>query len=196
MIKSASQSSLVNDVKYTSMSAGTVPSAEYLIQSTVLTNNSTLVEFNNLSQFHGVYKSLRLVSSTRNTGNVGTGALITRFNGDSANNYTYHAVRSYNSSIQSEAAVPYSAVLTSWNPHGGTNPYNFGIGDAEILDWDSSVKNKTVRSLTGALSYANIISIFSGSWMSTAPITSIQLVAESGNPFLSGSRYSLYGVTG
>jgi len=196
MIKSASQSSLTNDVKYSSMSAGSVPSAEYLIQSTVLTGNSTLVEFNNLSQFHGVYKSLRLVSSTRNTSNTGTGALITRFNGDSGNNYTYHAVRSYNSSIQSEAATPYSAVLTSWNPHGATNPYNFGIGDAEILDWDSSVKNKTVRSLTGALSYANIISIFSGSWMSTSPITSIQLVAESGNPFLSGSRYSLYGVTG
>lgn len=196
MIKSASQSSLTNDVKYRNLDTFNVPSSEYLIETVVLSGTATSVEFANLSQYHGVYQHLRLVVSTRNSSNTGTGALITRFNGDSGNNYTYHALRGYNGTLASESAVPYSSVLTSWNPHGATNADNFGIGEAEILDWASSVKNKTVRSLTGAISYASIISLFSGSWMSTSPITSIQLVAESGNPFVSGSRYSLYGVTG
>lgn len=195
MIKSASQSSLTNDVKYSSMAAGAVPSNEYLIQTIIVSGTATLIEFANLGQYHGIYRHLKLVASTRNTSNVGTGALITRFNGDTANNYTYHALRGYNGTLASEVAAPYGAVLTSWNPHGGTNPDNFGIGEAELLDWSSSTKNKTVKSLTGAISYANIVSLFSGSWMSTSPITSIQLVAESGNSFVSGSRYSLYGVT-
>lgn len=195
MIKSASQSSLTNDVKYRSMAAANVPSNEYLIQTAIVNGSSTLIEFNNLAQFHGVYRHLKLVVSTRNSANVGTGALITRFNGDSGNNYTYHALRSYNGTFTSESVAPYSSILASWNPHGGTNGGNFGICEADILDWSSSVKNKSVRSLTGALSYANIVSIFSGVWMNTAPITSIQLVAEDGNPFTGGSRYSLYGVT-
>jgi hypothetical protein len=195
MIKSASQSSLTNDVKYRNLDTFNVPSNEYLIETVVLSSTATSVEFANLSQYHGVYRHLRLVVATRNTANTGTGALITRFNNDSANNYTYHALRSYNATLSSESAVPYSAVLTSWNPHGATNAGNFGIAEAEILDWSSSVKNKTVRSITGAISYASIISMFSGSWMSTSPITSIKLVAEDGNSFQVGSRYSLYGVT-
>lgn len=195
MIKSASQSSLSNDVKYRNMGAANVPSNEYLIQTAIVNGSSTLIEFNNLAQFHGVYRHLKLVVSTRNTANVGTGALLTRFNGDSGNNYTYHALRSYNGNITSEAVSPYNSILTSWNPHGGTNGGNFGVCEADILDWSSSTKFKTVRSLTGAISYANIISQFSGAWLNVAPITSIQIVAEDGNPFTDKSRYSLYGVT-
>ena len=195
MIKSASQSSLTNDVKYRNMGAANVPSNEYLIQTAIVNGSSTLIEFNNLAQFHGVYRHLKLVVSTRNSANVGTGALLTRFNGDSGSNYTYQALRTYNGSFTAESVAPYSSALISWNPHGGTNPGNFGVCEADILDWSSSVKNKTVRSITGAISYAYIVSIFSNSWMNTAPITSIQIVAEDGNPFASGSRYSLYGVT-
>lgn len=194
MIKSALQSSLTNDVKYRNLGASNVPSSEYLIQTAIVSGSSTLIEFNNLSQFHGVYRHLKLVVSTRNTGNTGTGALITRFNGDSGSNYTYQALRSYNGSFTSESVAPYNSTLISWNPHGSTNAGNFGICEAEILDWASPVKNKTVRSITAAISYASIISIFSNSWMNVAPITSIQIVAEDGNPFTDGSRYSLYGV--
>lgn len=195
MIKQMSQSGINNSVDYRNMSGSVFPSSEYLIQTAIVNGSSTLIEFNNLSQFHGVYRHLKLVVSTRNTSNVGTGALLTRFNNDSANNYTYQALRSYNGTFTSESVAPYNSALISWNPHGGTNGGNFGICEAEILDWSSSVKNKTVRSLTGANSYANIISIFSSSWMNTSPITSIQIVAEDGNPFVGGSRYSLYGVT-
>lgn len=195
MIKSALQSSLTNDVKYRNLDTSNVPSSEYLIETVVLSSTATLIEFANLGQYHGVYRHLRLVVATRNTSNTGTGALITQFNNDSGNNYTFHALRGYNGTLAAESAVPYSSILSSWNPHGSTNAGNFGIAEAEILDWSSSVKNKTVRSLTGAISYASIVSMFSGVWMSTSPITSIKLVAEGGNAFQVGSRYSLYGVT-
>ena len=49
MIKSASRSSLVEDVKYTSMSAGVVPSSEYLIESRVLDTAVPSITFDNLS---------------------------------------------------------------------------------------------------------------------------------------------------
>ena len=45
MIKSASQSSLTSNIKYRSMSAGSVPSSEYLITSTVLTQNEPSITF-------------------------------------------------------------------------------------------------------------------------------------------------------
>lgn len=167
-----------------------------LIDSVLLSSSSTSITFSNLSQYHSTYKHLQLRIVTRNTSNVGTGSLITRFNGDSANNYTYHALRGGGVSVTSEAVAPYNSILTSWNPHGGTDPGNWGVGIADILDWSSTNKNKTVRSFTGVMSYANICAILSGVWRNTAAITSISIVAEDGNAFAAGSRYSLYGIRG
>lgn len=194
MIKSALQSSLTNDVKYRSMGVGAMPSAEYLIQSAILTQTSTLIEFNNLAEHHGTYRHLKLVVCTRNIQNTGTGSLITRFNGDGALNYAYHEIRGNGSTVTPSAIAPLNSIYTSWNPHGNSNPGNWGVAEVDILDWASSTKFKTVRSLTGVLSFANFITMMSGHWRSTSPITSIQLIAEGGNPYAIGSRYSLYGV--
>lgn len=167
-----------------------------LIQSTVLGSNSSSVSFTNLGTYASTYQHLQLRIVTRNTSNVGTGALLMTLNGDTAQNYTFHELRGNGSSVTSSAVVPYGYILPSWNPHGGTNPSNFGVAVADILDWSSTSKFKTVRSLTGVLSYANFISMFSGVWRSTAAITSITFTAEAGNQFVAGSRYSLYGIKG
>ncbi len=200
-VSNLTQSGIVNFVMYRSAKAGSTytppPTGSYeLIESAILTSNSSSVTFSNLGTYASTYKHLQLRIVTRNTSNVGTGALITIFNGDTGSNYTYHELRGNGSSVTSSAVAPYTSILSSWNPHGGTNPSNFGVAVADILDWSSTTKFKTVRSLTGVMSYANFINIFSGVWRNTAAITSITFTAEGGNQFVSGSRYSLYGLKG
>lgn len=64
----------------------------------------------------------------------------------------------------------------------------------DILDFSSTTKNKTVRTLTGsAYSATQQIKLMSGSWSNTAAITSITLFEIPG-AYQAGSRFSLYGL--
>lgn len=177
-----------------SVSAAATPAGFELIESISLSSSSSLITFSNLSQYHSTYQHLQLRSVSRNTVNTGTGSLIVTLNNDTGNNYTFHEMRGNGTSTSSSGVAPYSSFLTSWNPHGSNA--GWGIGIADILDWSSSSKNKTMRSTTTVMSYANLTAMMSGVWMSTAAVTTISIVAEGGNPLASGSIFSLYGLRG
>lgn len=196
MIKSASQSSLTNDIKYRNLGASNVPSNEYLIETVVVpAGGASTVTFSNLSQWVGVYRHLQLVSSVRNTANAGTGPLLARFNNDSAGNYTYHDLVRVGGSTGSSASTGNTTINLGWIPHGSTTGGVFSINVSDILEWSSTTKNKVTRSMTGNIGFDSRVGILSGMWLNTSAITQIQLVAEGGNSFAQGSRFSLYGVT-
>ena len=193
--------SLLDYSRYLSLLSGNdvfippIPSSFDLLSSVTLSSSSNLVEFTNLSQYYSEYKHLQLRTVTRNTGNVGTGALIVNFNGDGGNNYTYHAFRTYNAGSPTyEENTAYNAILAGWNPHGGTNPGNWGVGITDILEYGSSTKFKSTQTLTGVMSYANIVTKMYGLWKNQNAISTISIIAEGGNSFAAGSRYALYGV--
>jgi hypothetical protein len=66
----------------------------------------------------------------------------------------------------------------------------------DILDYGVTTKNTTMRALNGGHEY-NWIALASGVWMNTAAVTSItfNMPLTSAN-FVSGTRFSLYGIRG
>ena len=80
---------------------------------------------------------------------------------------------------------------------GASGPANaFGAGVYDILDPYSTTKNKTTRLFGGRgfVTGDHKIVLASGLWRNTASVTSIDLVAN--DNFVTGSRFSLYGIKG
>jgi hypothetical protein len=82
--------------------------------------------------------------------------------------------------------------------NAGTNV--FGAAIVDILDFASTNKNKTIKSfhgLTGGasgLGDLNAVHLSSGLFLSTNAVSSITIFPNTGN-FVTGSRFSVYGVT-
>lgn len=67
----------------------------------------------------------------------------------------------------------------------------------DILDYSTTTKNKTIRSLAGGDDNgAGRITLASGFYDSTAAITSFTLVGSSGGSFTQYSSFALYGIQG
>ena len=192
MIKSLTSSSISNSEDYRSMLAGTMPSNEYLIDTRILTTTTPSITFDNLAQFSGVYRHLYLVSSARGTRNSTEDAMLLRFNGDSATNYSTHWMEARGSSVTSGSVTSAAGVIIDVVPAATFSANAFSASLTDILDAFSAVKNKTVKSLCGAA--LPIISLQSGFWRNTGLITSITVLASNGD-LAAGSRFSLYGVT-
>ena len=118
--------------------------------------------------------------------------LSLRFNSDSGSNYSWHQLDGYSGSMPNPRALSAtsqtSIAAISW--YSSTYPSSFVC---DILDYASTSKNKTIKSLYGtSTNGGNEMAAFaSGSWMnSTAPVNSITLATS----IAQGSTFSLYGV--
>lgn len=191
MIKSASQSSLTNDVKYRSMSVGKVPSSEFLIETVLLGANAASVAFNDLGQYAGVYRHLQIVATTRDTNSFAS--LGFRFNGDSGNNYARHSLQGNGSTVTSGAGASESAGFLGGGANSGTTSGNFTALIIDILDPFNSLKNTTVRTMNGATGHE--IGLHSTVWLNTSSLTSFNVFSRAGGNLAQHSRFSLYGVT-
>lgn len=211
MIKSALQSSLTNDIKYRSMSAGAVPSSEYLIQTYEV--GATLVSsvtFENLAQYHGVYKHLQICMTPKSDRDTfANDAVLMYFNSDTTGtNYKAHTLTGGGTSglisgVTSGADWFTSAAISDATSGIAASNNIYGAGVIDILDAFNATKNKTSRNLSGFVVSTTSIAGYSAVhvrltshlWMNTAPITTITLDQAGGSNFTSGSRFSLYGVT-
>ena len=189
MIKSASQSSLTNDVKYRNMGAANVPSNEYLIQTTILSTTASSIVFNNLDQHAGVYRHLMIAGVALS----GSGEQDLTFLINGGGTYKVQLLYGRDGSVQSVGGIDtsYGSGYLGYMAGGGGGSL-IGTGFiADIPDAFNTNKNKVVKSLSGS---SNIVMFNSSVLMSTAAISSIQISARSSN-FPAGSRFSLYGVT-
>lgn len=195
MIKSASQSSLLNDKKYTSMLAGYTAASDYKLDEVILTGITASVTFD-VSSYAGIYKNLQLRMVTHTAS--GANPLVIRFNSDSTyTNYASHFLSGNGSAMTSNYRQNsgYLGISTEWSVPGSESTANeFGGNITDILDCFSSVKYKVTKSLSGASGpTVKEINLQSGVWLSTSPITSITLVMYGAANFSIGSRFSLYG---
>lgn len=196
MIKSLANSSITNEKKYRSMMAASVENnADHLIAETVLSSNATSVTFDVSSLAALGYKHLE-IRYVAKTSRVGAGEyLIIRFNGDNTlSNYKGHEFGGNGSSVYS--APQDNTISRLGRASGGDTAYAFGCGIADIPDFASSVKNKTIRSLSGYKDTGAESVMVSVLWMSTAPITTLTISSDLGNNILVGSRFSLYASKG
>ena len=118
-----------------------------------------------------------------------------RFNGDTTGaNYTRHYLYGDGSSAGAGGNVSDGQLSIGYT---STSANIFGGGIVDVLDYTSTSKNKTIRSLAGYdANGSGLVVLYSGLWSKTPEaITSISIFSSSGN-LNQNSQFALYGIKG
>jgi hypothetical protein len=164
-----------------------------LISSTILGSDTSSVSF---SSIPSDYKHLQIRLVARNASN--TSSMILTLNSDTGSNYVQHDLVGNGSTVSSTANVSGEIAgirLNNFQTSNTATASAFGAGVVDILDYTNTSKNTTVRALGGRHSGASshFIRLISGLWIDTSAVSTITLA---GITFLTGSRFSLYGIKG
>lgn len=168
--------------------AGGAAPAYELISTTVLGGTQASIAF---SSIPSTYKHLQIRVVGR-LATVTNNQMQIRFNGDTAANYSWHSLTGSDTSVASTDSTSQTAISA------GVVGYNANIFSGsviEVLDYASTSKNKTVRSLHGVNDGIVRVGLHSGLWLSTSAISSIS-ISDNNASFAAGSRFSLYGIKG
>jgi hypothetical protein len=119
-----------------------------------------------------------------------------RFNSDSGANYSNHYLGTTGSAIFSANTTPdYSTEIINIDSVTGSTATSgaFGVAVYDIFDAFETTKYKTIRFLDGQTGGLNRVSLNSGNWRNLSAISSI-VIEDAYSTFVSGSRFSLYGL--
>jgi hypothetical protein len=166
--------------------------AMYHIQSFKSNSGVTTPVFTNIPQN---FKHLQLRMSLRDTAGTAVTSGFLRFNSDAAANYWFTGLNGNGSSVTAPSNSSFGGYLPL-----GTVPGSTALADCygnlivDILDYTSSSKIKTTRSISGFdVGTSGQVQYSGGLWNSTAAITSIQCGADTaGNAAF--TRIDLYGI--
>jgi hypothetical protein len=198
-IKRLSQSGLLTFAKHSSMLAGNAPlslGSFDLLETTTLSTSASSVTFSGLGAYSD-YKHLQIRLVGRGTNASTASELVSlRLNGDTGTNYANHRLYTDGSTVSSASGT---AVNKMWV---GNLPRNsgdiFGSAVIDILDFASSQKLTTTRTMSGAVVATGgsiKLTYVSGLWTNTAPVTSVEISLGYDSPtFSAGSRFSLIGI--
>jgi hypothetical protein len=161
------------------------------------TGSSTYVVFSSIPQ---TYKHLQLRINARNGRNVSVDSMLFYFNGvTSGGQYTYRSLYADGSSADYYAGTSASTGTFLGIMTGSTAPANvYGSTIVDILDYSSTVKNKTAKAISAEeRNGAGDIYFSTGSWMNTAGISSISIGSNNaGANWTTNSQFALYGIKG
>ncbi len=152
--------------------------------STVGSGGSSTITFSNIPQ---VYKHLQVRAALLTT----AGGVNIRYNSDTGSNYTYHQLYGTGASALSNAGTSQTSGFIAYNNAAGSNPTATVV---DILDYQNTNKYTTHRSLAGTdvNGSGGALTFFSGLWLNTAAITSIDIIGT----FAQYSSFALYGIEG
>jgi len=174
-----------------SQAAGGGAGAYDLLETTTLTSSASSVTFSGLGSYSN-YAHLQVRYTMRLDSAFDGGTLLYRLNSDSGSNYARHQLIGSGSSVLSQASTTFNQA--GYGIGGGAPANIFGTGVIDFLDFSSTAKNTTLRSLSGRVGAADSILLTSSLWNNTAAVTSLELYAS--NDLVSGCRFSLYGIKG
>ena len=159
----------------------------------------TLASTTSTVTFSGIpsgYKHLQIRCAVRSDRAVALDSYFIYINADSTagTNYRGHGIYGDGASISAYDDggnfMPVGII-----PGTSATSLIFGSHIVDLPDYAVSNKNKTSRSLGGAdLNGSGQARFVSGSWNSTAPITSLTFTTNGGGSFIAGSTFALYGV--
>ena len=163
---------------------------ESIATTTVSNTSTTTVTFSSIPSTF-THLQIRVSAGTDNA----DANIIARFNSDSATNYSVHYLYGDGASAGAGAEINKSSFTAAFVAPNIAS--TFGAGVVDILDYANTNKYKTIRSLTGYDKNAsgNLLVFYSGSWRSTAAISSISLISQGGN-YKQNSHVALYGIRG
>ena len=170
--------------------------AMVFIAEQVLGSSAATVTF---SSIPSTYRTLKLYVTARNNNAslpAGGSDIYLQFNGDTGANYSQLTVYSggtaggsstYNTSMAPMAQVAYN----------GSPSNNADGNEITIPHYTNTTWNKTMLCQCDRLdaSTQGYVLNFSGTWLNTAAINQIVLGIVSGDSFLSGSIFTLYGIS-
>ena len=181
----------------TTSGAAAVPAYE-LISTTLISSNTTSVTFSSIAQ---TYKHLQVRYTARtNTSDIYT-TFSMRLNGVTSASYASHYLYGYAGSVSCNSSANRQDIVWNVTAAATSTANAFGAGVIDIPDYASTARNKTTRSFSGGAvydinhTYCSQVGIASGALFSTSAITSVELY-NSSTAFVSGSRFSLYGIKG
>lgn len=122
-----------------------------------------------------------------------------RFNGDTGSNYDWHVLEGQGSagSIYSQAGNNATDIRIGLTPASGTAANAFAASIFDVFDYTNTNKFKTSKTIQGSMTSAANAGLYSGLWRNTSAITSITLLNDVGfGNYVSGSRFTLYGIKG
>lgn len=174
------------------------PSSFESIATLTPSGGQTSVSFTSIPS---TYKSLQIRVWGRDTSTSTYATLWAgiQFNGDTASNYSRHAIfgNGVNSLVQAMATGPYFRFNCVSNSQSGATTIG-GVGIMDIIDYASTSKTKVTRSIGGSENNTGSNSqiwLESGLWNSTAAINRIDLIMNlSGTAWASGTTIALYGI--
>ena len=169
-------------------SSGAVAGGSYQSIATVSVGSggASNVEFTSIPS---TYKHLQIRYIAR--GSILTNSLM-QFNSDTGSNYSWHVLYGTGSSALAAGGGTNTFMYAS-NIASATS--NFTGGVIDILDYASTSKYKTMRTLGGYdANGSGEIGLFSGAWLSTNALTSIKLYPNSSGTYSQYSQFALYGI--
>lgn len=168
-----------------------------LIESNILTNNATqTVTFASIPQDFK-HLQVRAVIMSNQSG-FDTDVLQLRMNGVTTASYSRHRLQGTGSQVNHQGQSGQTFIRLDQIITSKTNNFRPTPLIVDVLDYASSAKNTTIRSLSGSPeTYTRIMTMESGAFHSTAAVTSLSFGFElTGSQFVAGSRLSIYGIRG
>ena len=181
------------------MASSGAAGADYdLIATTVANGSVSDITFSSIPQ---TFKHLQIRFTSRSQQNTTRPSLLyIRPNGSYLT--TGHYLLGNGSTVTSSS---YPQALGTHPAVGGATN-SFGLGIVELLDYTNTNKNPVLRSFSGftnggtlggsGIQSNNQVFIWSGLLTTSGAVTSISITNEGFNNFVSGSRFSLYGIKG
>ena len=168
--------------------AASTNSYESIATSTVGSGGSSSITF---SSIPSTYKHLQVRFIANN---ASAQDIFVRFNGDSGSNYWRHFL--YGQGTSATAGSDASGGNKISLGYTSTTSGIFGNGVFDLLDYVSTNKYKTARSLCGYdANGSGYVLLFSGLWSSTSAVNALEIFPTSGN-FNQYSSFALYGIKG
>jgi len=200
-----SSSSFGDYQRYLSMLAGNsayvapAPLAFDLLETEILTSSASSVSFENLVSTYGSdyqHLQLRIVGRDDNTANTNLAQSTIIPNSYSGSSMTTHWLEGSASSISSDNNLSASQfrIKQSVVKNASTSGL-FGVAIVDILDAFSTSKYTTFRAFAGGIAGEKSVVLASGLWPSMDALDTLDVgLLTPGTSYLSGSRFSIYGL--
>jgi hypothetical protein len=174
-----------------SASAAIVGDYQSIATVTVGSGGSSSISFTSIPS---TFKHLQI--RIMGLGNTAASGLM-RFNSDTSSNYSWHALYGDGASAAATAETSTGFVIGNGfgsGPSSSTIPF---VTVTDVLDYASTSKNKTVRSLDATdKNGSGYVVLLSGNWRNnTTAISTITIAPNSGN-YTQYSSFALYGIKG
>ena len=149
------------------------------------------------SSIPSTFKHLQIRFNAR-TAFAGNESFYFKYNSDSSSSYTHHYLFGNGSTAGAVASAASNTGSLVFRPAGSTAASNiFGVGIVDILDYQNTNINKTIRNLGGIdTNGAGTVILTSGLWIDTAAINRIDITSSNSSTIQQHSSFALYGIKG